>query len=733
MPEFLVLLLMQVTIFSSVTALILIAVKQIFKCRIPPLIGVILWTILLARLVCPIFPESRISVYNFIPVGRNIMFTLTNDIGDEVTEREERRLTENNPYVVQRAEDMVPDDETLSEKSEGDAITVGEYFADMTGEVGTAEESSIRAEKINIAILVLYAGGIVVSLSVSLLVYEKSKRRAMNTSFPCEDEKLLRLYHETAERLDIPEKRRPPLRCGLTSMLIGCRHPEITCRDDMEPKEASMVFAHELIHFKYGDNPILLFSTIVACLFWYNPLIWIVRNILRDDLEVLCDARTLTYCKIPRTEYALLLCRSCAYAELAVGAGCHMSASGRRLKNRLRTISFDKHRRFLPKFASVILCAAIMMICLTNPIVSQNSDYSVYIENYAELTGGDVRAMHLSEKETVSSYLAQISTLLKEWYGSDFSQMIGNGSLQNFKRICAESEYVPEDLYSVVRQLRTDEPLTNKNCAVISDCVTRLIEGGNSGAEIEVSLLPERIRAEDMESILYHLTEAEREALLSCYNRGVAGADVSFDAFYTDAMMQLILGRIDNEWAENKFCGFYTEYDLSHCDFSDFSPEFRELMNTLGRVNSIYVCDTSITPVEKAVLAKILGAAEAGQNEDVYYLGSYEDGCSFDIAERLIRRGGFTLEQMLVGYAEIGEAPDVEADASGYVFTDVREDEVEISGAVLPAVRESVESVYALGLIDASDDSVIDLSERLSYGQGIAYAYRLAAAMVPAI
>ena len=100
MTEFLILLLMQVTVFSSVTALILIAVKQIFRCRIPPLIGTMMWVVLLARLVCPIFPESSISVYNWIPVGRNIMFSLTYDVGESLREQEAAYAERENPYVL---------------------------------------------------------------------------------------------------------------------------------------------------------------------------------------------------------------------------------------------------------------------------------------------------------------------------------------------------------------------------------------------------------------------------------------------------------------------------------------------------------------------------------------------------------------------------------------------------------------------------------------------------------
>ncbi|MBO5125992.1 MAG: hypothetical protein J6D10_00300, partial [Clostridia bacterium] len=131
MPEFLVLLLMQVTVFSSVTALILIAVKQIFKCRIPPLIGTMMWVVLLARLVCPIFPESSISVYNFIPVGRNIMFTLTYDVGVSLEEQEAAFSERENPYVLHG----LPSEESQEpavgmSADETGTLSLGEYLGE---------------------------------------------------------------------------------------------------------------------------------------------------------------------------------------------------------------------------------------------------------------------------------------------------------------------------------------------------------------------------------------------------------------------------------------------------------------------------------------------------------------------------------------------------------------------------------------------------------------------------
>ena len=100
MSETYVLLLEQVTIFSSVTALVLIAVKQLFKCRIPPRIGMALWIVLLARLLCPVFPQSRVSVYNYIPAGKELLYAIQSGEEEEPDPEISFSAPEDNPYVL---------------------------------------------------------------------------------------------------------------------------------------------------------------------------------------------------------------------------------------------------------------------------------------------------------------------------------------------------------------------------------------------------------------------------------------------------------------------------------------------------------------------------------------------------------------------------------------------------------------------------------------------------------
>ncbi len=779
MTEFLILLLMQVTIFSSVTALIIIAVKQIFKCRIPPIIGMVMWVVLLARLVCPIFPESRLSVYNLIPVGREIMYSLTNDIGDEVESYEAEKGIEENPYtIVTSREVRQASEEPIKHNEENESpVTIGEYLINDIG-----EESHKSAKKINVCVLVVYAVGAVLFVTANTFIYIYAKRRVLRKSFPCTDGEMLDIFRLTAAKLKIDDKKLPELRIGDTAMLAGCFHPAVICREDMSEKETLYVFAHELSHFKHNDNFVIIFSSYVSCMFWYNPLIWVVKKMLRNDVEVLCDYRTIDCFGMSAAEYARMICRHSLYTETAE-AGCNMSATGRSLKARLLSISHKKNKKFISRTASFALCAVIIAICLTNPIISQNSEYDAYIENFSADSGKSERVLQLSEKVIVSGYLENAATLIEQKMSVEHRRKIGNGSLEKFKRTVAGSGYFTSEIVDYVNGLRSDDILSVESCAVVNYCIAYLLSDGNVNTEYtSLSMLPEYISVSEMNGILAVLTPTESESLLMCYNKGVEGADVSFQRFYTSSMMELILSRINDDWSRNKFYKFYTEIDSATFARGEYGADIVNIDSLIKNNSSFYVLNSDVTNGEKTSLTNILGAAIAGQRSDVYYLKDREDGCTAEIAQILFRKSGYTIEKMLNGYAEIGETTytyltedkctvlsrselnslekrlngtgysvfdyfekltDENGEYIGYfILTDsdgfdkilsilngmtyavIRDDEPIIVGLREGGVHSAIEEVYGIGLID-STDGIVDPHQTISFGESIMYAYRI--------
>ncbi len=650
MTDLLILLLMQVTVFSSVAAAIILAIRKLLKCRIPPRIGMLLWFVLFMRLVCPVFPESVTSVYNILPIGREIMYSLANDVEHELSSVAEVQAERDNPYVIEPAE--------VVEKSGGrfvrrEPVTVGEYLVS-----GSGEEGENLARLLNRIILGVYFGGAAAFVTFNLILYRRVVSKARRESVLCTDGEILRQYVKCAEALGIRRKKIPALREGKCSMLAGAFRPSVIYSRDMKAEDAALVFGHELNHYKNGDNLTLLASTIVVCCFWYNPLVWIVRNMLREDVEAWCDLRTIEKFDVSSSDYAHLISRSFFYPEYLT-AGCCMSSAGRCLRRRLLSISHWQKNKFLSRAASVILCAAIVTACLTNPVVSANSGYSVYIENYASLTGEDEMSMHLSLTYTVSDYIGQMCRILGHECSPELAEMLGGGSLAGFKVMAGSSPYVDEGTARGISRLKTDEQLTELGCALINAAAVMLIsEGGELVGGYEPSL-PAYISAGDMAEILASLSVDEGRALLSWYNRGVKGAEVKFERFYTSAMMELIVSRINDGWNRSKISGFYREVKPDRRAKREYSRDIENLLELLSASEgggSVYVLDPTVTEAEEALIRGILGAAYAGEREDVYYLKKCEDGCPAEAALSLLKKSGYSFGDTVENYASLGES-----------------------------------------------------------------------------
>jgi len=631
MTEYLLLLLVQITIFSSTTAVFLLAVRWIFRCRIPPKVGMAMWLILLLRVVCPVFPESQLSVYNLIPAGKEIMFTLTYEDWTAVSEVEE--TAEENPYV------LIPD--------AGTDVQIQKQT--ISGQMPDIYQNRIDTGTV---ILTIYIAGVLLAGGMHFKLYRRAIRMLMANVSPCFDNRLEQLYRRTAEKLGV--KRVPELYMGETSMTVGFLQPVIVIRRDenVSDSEYAMIFAHELNHYKHLDNQILLLSTVMCCVFWYNPLLWLVRKHLREDIELLCDVRTLRIYGIGAADYAQLLCRHSRFGEIRTAVGSPMSVSGKRLEKRLMTISLYKKHRFLSKTTSILLCAAIVAVCLTNPVISEEHAYRTYIENYARITGADERELYLKERITVHTFLEQINEILLYAGGESLTQKIGSGSLEKLKRTAAQSEYVDPDLVKELNTLRVSDILDIGSCAILLNCIADLLSENKTVDAL--LLLPEMLTVDTFETLCEKLTEQQAELLRSCYNRGVTGADVSFKYLYSNAMMDLIVERINDDWSKDKLMGFYNEISLSPEQLGRLSSRLNETIRYAGGGKEFYICDPNITPNEEKLLREILGAAVAGQREDVYYLKATEDGCSYKTAEELFLLTGFTVADMITEYASIG-------------------------------------------------------------------------------
>lgn len=80
--------------------------------------------------------------------------------------------------------------------------------------------------------------------------------------------------------------------CGNISspMLLGYRHTILLMPDSPYTEaELTMIFCHEMQHKKSGDLWYKLLLMFVCDLYWFNPVMWLMKKLAYQDVECVCD------------------------------------------------------------------------------------------------------------------------------------------------------------------------------------------------------------------------------------------------------------------------------------------------------------------------------------------------------------------------------------------------------------------------------------------------------------
>ena len=150
-----------------------------------------------------------------------------------------------------------------------------------------------------------------------------------------------------------------------TPCLFGLFRPAVYLPPEAaEDPALDHILAHELTHFRHGDQAWSLLRSLALALHWFDPLVWWAAFLSRRDGELACDEGTIRRLgEESRTEYGMTLLRmTCARRPALFRAATTMTGSKRGLKERIRLI-VRKPRTAILTLAAVILTAALALGC----------------------------------------------------------------------------------------------------------------------------------------------------------------------------------------------------------------------------------------------------------------------------------------------------------------------------------------------------------------------------------
>ena len=110
------------------------------------------------------------------------------------------------------------------------------------------------------------------------------------------DIKILNLLSDCEEKLNIKTRVELSRNSLIASpMMIGFFRPRIILPvGELEDKELSYIFVHELIHYKERDMFYKWLIQIVVCAHWFNPFVYLLEREVNKSCELSCDEIVLS-------------------------------------------------------------------------------------------------------------------------------------------------------------------------------------------------------------------------------------------------------------------------------------------------------------------------------------------------------------------------------------------------------------------------------------------------------
>lgn len=348
--------LINMTVTFSVTVILILWLKSIFKNRFTPKWHVLIWIILIIRLAIPALPESEISIFNLVPDVTD-MYENFFDLRAEGLNHVQQDSNKNLSVNIASAENT-----TINADNNRD-----ESILEGTKQLQTsASEGSNSMDLMQKIVLCIYWIGALAMAGGLLLSYGNLIHRVRVLPV-CSDAMIQTVFTRCKEQVGV-KSQRLMIKKGVDSpMLAGIFHPVIYISEGYDYAELKHIFNHELYHYKNRDNLWNVVSSIILCLNWFNPLAWYAFKKFKRDLEVYCDFKVICITG-DKKAYAEVLLKTASNGNSFMLATTCLESGEKEVSQRIKKIAYYKAPKLWVSIAGLLLVLVLGVFCLTNAV-----------------------------------------------------------------------------------------------------------------------------------------------------------------------------------------------------------------------------------------------------------------------------------------------------------------------------------------------------------------------------
>lgn len=391
---------------TACPVIIIVLLVRGIMCRLPKKYRYIIWIVVLVRLTCPFAVSSPVSLFNVIDTGFTDIINLETGInktenlpsygmpgGNYADNSFYNKAPENNNDVSK--DNHINKDILIQQEKDGSSI----YVPGSRIQPGDVQKKQINPI-IKYGAFIWLAGVVFILLWNFYMLFFMKKHL----------ESAVKFKDNIYECGNIP-----------SPFVIGIMRPRIYIPFRLGEEEREYILKHEKYHIKRRDYIIKPAAFLLACIYWFCPLVWVSYFLMVRDMEMSCDEYVLQNMDAGiRKNYSMSLL---GFAANHRGRSAGLLSFGETdtMKRVVNVLNFKKHGKWISVLAIILILGA-GAVCLTNAHktdkkITENSGSETQgnengkeaaedsekeqgdIIAYEKINGFNVQVVHIADKE----------------------------------------------------------------------------------------------------------------------------------------------------------------------------------------------------------------------------------------------------------------------------------------------------------------------------------------------
>lgn len=401
--------LLETSIIGSFLVLIILFLRFIFKNKIKKSIVYYLWIILIIKLLIPIGPESKLSIFNLANI-KNLNYQTVNnvDINNNILSQNNESNEMNN--VIQKENTS-----TNKEINKNSNIKINSNKE-------TTELKKKNKNNLEKVLFLIWIIGTSIILLLKLMIYIRFKKSInneyknnLNYKYNIDISKELKLLNIKKNiKVIVTDK-------SITPSLIGIINPKILIPKiilkDTEENELRYIILHELCHYKRKDIFILWLSIFASSINWFNPIINLGMKIMKEDCELACDEMVLDNIedseKIYYGKTIINIIEAISIKNKMIGT-TSIITSKKSIKERIKLIAKNKKFNFKNIILGIVIIIVFLGIALTNKVNTKKLnliDYSKVNKIIINIMPSPPEAKVIDDKNNIKELVEYLNSI----------------------------------------------------------------------------------------------------------------------------------------------------------------------------------------------------------------------------------------------------------------------------------------------------------------------------------